>query len=217
VIKQSHRYSYRNNFMAFKAISIILISSSICLIISQIIGITAIDPQDLTNIKFWDHIYTSLNILAMFTLLLGLVGIFLYQYERLGKFGVMSFSLAFLGTVLIAGDAWFEAFVVPFLASVSPQIVNEDPSGSLIIGALLSFLSFSIGWILVGITSYKASVLPKYISILLIIGGIFGFKALTIPYLGILGISIGLLGRWMYRESIYHKSDSQIEEVSSIG
>lgn len=203
--------------LTFRTISFMLIFTSICLVISQIIGITALDHEDETNITFWDHIYTSLNLLSLSTLLIGLVGIFLYQYNQLGRFGITSFFLAFFGTVLIAGDAWFEAFVVPFLSSISPQLVNEVPSGSLIIGALLSFFSFSIGWIMVGISSYKARVWPKYISILIICGGIFGFKALTIPYLGVLGIAIGILGGWMYTESIKHNSDSQIKEVSSIG
>ncbi|MFJ8513412.1 hypothetical protein [Lysinibacillus xylanilyticus] len=85
-----------------------------------------------------------------------------------------------------------------FVANKAPLLVNEVPSGSLIIGALLSFLSFSIGWILVGISCLKARIIPKYISILIICGGIFGFKALTIPYLFILAIAVGFLGKWIY-------------------
>ncbi len=197
-----------NKLITFRFIGLILIFTSCCLIISQIIGISALDHQDLSKISYWDHIYTSLNLISMFTLLIGLIGIYLYQHYRLGRFGVISYFIAFFGTVLIAGDAWFEAFVVPFLTSVSPNLVNEEPSGSLIVGALLSFLSFSIGWILVGISSLRAGILPKYISILIILGGVFGFKALTIPYLGVLAVAIGLLGGWIYRKSNTYNSNS---------
>jgi len=171
--------------------------ASCCLLLSQIIGLIAFS-KDLTIISYWNHIYSSLNLISMLMLLIGLVGTFLYHFQRIGKFGIVSFVVAFMGTMLIAGDAWFEAFVVPFVANTAPQLVNEVPSGSLIIGALLSFLSFSIGWILVGISCLKARIIPKYISILIICGGIFGFKALTIPYLFVLAIAVGFLGKWIY-------------------
>ena len=42
---------------------------------------------------------------------------------------LIAFLVAFLGTVLVAGDWWFEAFVVPWLADVAPQSLEVTPSG----------------------------------------------------------------------------------------
>ncbi|WP_018759962.1 hypothetical protein [Paenibacillus terrigena] len=215
---QKYPDNCRNKENAFKVISLILIIASVGLVSSQIIGMTTgVAQSNKTYFGLWDHIYSSLNLISMFALLIGLVGIFLYQYDRLGKRGVISIGLAFFGTVLVAGDVWFEAFAVPFVAKVAPQVASANPGSSIIVGALLTFLSFSLGWIMVGVSSYKAGVIPKYICILIIIGGIFGFKALTIPYLGVMGIAIGILGVWMYNESTKYQSGGHIEEVSSIG
>ena len=136
--------SSEKRLITFRSIGVSYMFASCCLLLSQIIGLIAFS-KDLTIISYWNHIYSSLNLISMLMLLIGLVGTFLYHFQRIGKFGIVSFVVAFMGTMLIAGDAWFEAFVVPFVANTAPQLVNEVPSGSLIIGALLSFLSFSIG------------------------------------------------------------------------
>lgn len=200
MVKHSNSDHSRSKLITFRSLSLLLIFTSSCLIISQIIGISSLDHQDSTNMSYWDHIYTSLNLLSLFTLLIGLVGISIFQYNKCGRFSEISFFLAFFVTALIAGDAWFEAFVVPFVASESPQLMNKA-GVSMIIGASLSFSTFSIGWIMVGISSLRTKIIPKYISILIICGGIFGFQALTPPYFGVLGIAIGILGVWMYSES----------------
>jgi len=48
-------------------------------------------------------------------LLLGLVGLFVRQAEATGTLGLAGFLVAFVGTVLLAGDLWLEAFAVPYL------------------------------------------------------------------------------------------------------
>ncbi|MNX91803.1 hypothetical protein D3C86_1239140 [compost metagenome] len=202
-----HKYSWLGG---------LLLLTSCCFIISQIIGLTCIVNKEQTQIEMWDYIYTGINLFSLFILLICLVGIFLLHLNRTGKLGIIGYLIAFAGTVLIAGDAWFEAFVVPFLSSVSPQIAHQDPSGSLIVGALISFSLFSIGWITVGISMYKSRIVPRYISLMIICGGVFGFKALTIPYLGVLAIAIGLLGIWLYKlQSTKQNIDGQFYDVSS--
>ncbi|MNN75001.1 hypothetical protein D3C81_1912640 [compost metagenome] len=63
---------------------------------------------------------------------------------------------------------------------------------------------------------YKSRIVPRYISLMIICGGVFGFKALTIPYLGVLAIAIGLLGIWLYKlQSAKQNIDGQFYDVSS--
>ena len=75
--------------------------------------------------------------------------------------------------VFLAGDGWFEAFVVPWLAEVAPQILNK-PSGLLPIGGFSSYVLFAIGWALFGLTSLRARVFPAIICLAIVGGGLIG-------------------------------------------
>jgi hypothetical protein len=193
------KYNSRHNLsLLIRFTGPICLLSSFLLITTQIIGIFT-DHSSIHS--FWLIIYSIFNLLAFFLLLIALFGIYIFQSSANGKFGFISFSIAVLGTMLIVGDAWFEAFVVPFISDVAPIVEKTSPSGMLIIGAVFTFSTFCIGWLLFGISCYKTRIIPRYISFLLCIGGIFGFKALTIPYLGFLAIPIGILGYWMIKNS----------------
>jgi hypothetical protein len=47
---------------------------------------------------------------AFFVLLLGLVGLYTHPSEAAGRLGLLGLLLAFLDTMLLAGELWFEAF-----------------------------------------------------------------------------------------------------------
>jgi hypothetical protein len=86
------------------------------------------------------------RVVAFFLLLLGLVGLYARQSEEAGKLGLAGFHLAFLGTMLLAGDLWFEAFAVPYLEDVAARVVETTPTGTLIAGGAASFAFFGLGW-----------------------------------------------------------------------
>ncbi len=67
------------------------------------------------------------RVVAFFLLLLGLVGLYARQSEEAGKLGLAGFHLAFLGTMLLAGDLWFEAFAVP--GGCRRSCGRDDPHG----------------------------------------------------------------------------------------
>ena len=90
-----------------------------------------------------------LKLPAAWLLLLGLVRLYLHQVEATGALGLAGFLVAVLGTVLLAGDLWLEAFAVPYLMQEAPVVVAETPTGTLATGALTSFTLFAVGWTLV--------------------------------------------------------------------
>ena len=61
-----------------------------------------------------------LKLFALFLLLVGLVGLYAHQSEAAGPLGLASFLAAFLGTMLLSGDLWLEAFAFPYLGEVAP-------------------------------------------------------------------------------------------------
>lgn len=197
---------------AVKRIGFLFILTSLCILCSNMIGIWILDDDLLTNHSFADILYTTCNLMGFFALILGLFALFVIHYNNLGKFGYASFILATLGTMLYAGDAWFEAFVVPFLSDEMPQLKDIDPGISLMVGIVISFLTFSIGWMTVGVSTFRAGLIPKWISSLIIIGGIFGFRALTLPYFAPLALAVGVMGLWI----LLSKSlSNNLAEISS--
>jgi hypothetical protein len=102
----------------------------------------------------------AIALLGMGLLLLALTGLYLREAPALGRPGLAGYLTAFLGTLLVAGDWWFEAFVVPALAAQAPQILTEPPGASVLAGAVATVLFCTAGWIMFGIAALRAAVYP---------------------------------------------------------
>lgn len=148
-----------------------------------------------------DSVFISAKLiyLAGFVVLLfALIAAHAWQAPQAGRFGAGAFSVAIVGTMLLAGDLWFESFAVPWLAAgPGGQALTSDPSTLMAVGAISSYLLFALGWTLFGIASARARVFPRIISISLVVGGIAGFWALLAPGGIPLGAAVLALGTWM--------------------
>jgi hypothetical protein len=60
-----------------------------------------------------------LKLLTFFLLLLGLFGLYAHQSEAAGPLGLVGCQIAFLGTLLLSGDLWLEAFAFPYFREVA--------------------------------------------------------------------------------------------------
>ncbi len=161
-------------------------------IVGFIIGASGTDPLSVTN--------GVVRVFAFFLLLLGLVGFYARQSEATARLGLVGFLLAFLGTMLIAGDLWFEAFVFPYLAEVAPRALEGEPGGTLIAGAGVSFLTFNTGWLLFGIASFRARVYPRASAVALVVGALICYPSpLYPPKLVVLALAVGWMGFWLWR------------------
>ena len=136
----------------------------------------------------------GLALLAMYCLLLALTGLFLRQANEAGWLGVAGYLVAFLGTLLVAGDWWFESFIAPRIVEVAPEVMTGAITGSLAVGAFLTSGLFGLGWTVFGIATFRANVYPRPAAVVLIIGGAVGVLALNTPYQIPLAIAIGWIG-----------------------
>lgn len=156
-----------------------------------------------------DHQATALNpvfeagsvayFVAFCLLLLTLVAAYGWEEREAGRLGVVGVSAAIVGTMALGGDLWFEAFAVPWLAGTAPEALDSEPSVLLALGALSSYVLFSVGWVLFGVASLRARVFPVPICAAVVVGGGVGFNALLSPYGVPLGLAVGWLGLWMMR------------------
>ena len=124
------------------------------------------------------------------------------QARQAGRFGTVGVSVAIVGTMLLGGDLWFEAFAVPWLADgPDPQVLLSKPSTLFGLGAISSYVLFAAGWLLFGIACLRARVFPVAISVAIMIGGVVGFNALLAPFGMVLGVAVAALGVWTMRQA----------------
>ena len=159
-----------------------------------------------------DHVGTSTNtvyrisgvvyFVAFCLLILAVVAAYLWQADKAGRFGVVGVIAAMVGTMFLGGDLWFETFYVTYLADTAPAVLDADPAGLIVIGAVSSYLLFAIGWALFGLSSLRAGVFPRAICVAIVIGGLLGFQSLLPPFGIPLGLAMIWLGVWMIRTPV---------------
>ena len=149
------------------------------------------------------HAITSLaSIVAFALLVLSLVAIYEREALEAGWFGLIGFAAALLGTIFMTGDWWYEAFAVPRIAEVRPDVVPTFVGGRLLMGGLASFVLLGIGWVLFGAASLRAGVFPTAISAAILVGGLLSGVPIGVVYLTggvILGLAVAWVGVWMIR------------------
>jgi heat shock protein HslJ len=152
-------------------------------------------------------INSVMSIVAFALLVLALVAIYERQARAAGWLGLIGFAAALTGTVFMAGDWWYEAFAVPWMADVAPVVFQTGAGGPLLLGGLTSFALFALGWVLFGAASLRARVFPRAISAAILLTGLIAGIPIAGAYLyGSLGfgLAIGALGLWLMRPTIFH-------------
>jgi hypothetical protein len=141
----------------------------------------------------------GLALAAMYALLVALAALYARQATPAGRLGLIGYLVATLGTLLVAGDWWYESFVTPVIATQAPELLTIAPSGSILIGAAATFGSFALGWSIFGIASFRARVLPRGAAALMVAGGVAGVLALSAPFQIPLALAVAWMGASLLR------------------
>ena len=145
--------------------------------------------------------------------LLGFVGIYVRQRERAGRLGLIGFVVAFAGTAMFVGTGMLTAFVWPMLADAAPAVIGEDGAmfdAPAVTAFALTGVTVTIGYLLFGLASLRAGVLPRDGTILLMVGAVLGMAPPrplgAMPWAGLVlgGVVFGLgsvrLGLALWRQ-----------------
>jgi hypothetical protein len=152
--------------------------------------------------SFWiatQSLRMGLALVAMFVLLLALTGLYTMQTPAAGKLGLIGYLTAFLGTLLVAGDWWYEAFIGPVLREQAPELLATAVSGSILIGVALTGVTFAAGWVTFGLASLRAGVFPRRAAILMTVAGVAGILTLISPFQIPLALAVGWMGLLLLR------------------
>lgn len=100
---------------------------------------------------------------------IGLVGLYARQAGQTGWLGLVGFVLAFIGTAFVGSILVFVSTVAPLIADEAQAIFDQamTPPDFLL---PVFVLGFGLGWILVGVATMRANVLPRWSGLLLIAG-----------------------------------------------
>lgn len=140
--------------------------------------------------------------LTVMFLLYGSVAVYLDQVEvdRVKRFRIISFLLAFFGSAFMLANEWHQIFVLPEISKLNTALVNSigssDPTSLYSIGAMIALSFFSLGWILFCISLLLSKKLKAVGPILVIVGFLIlpFISSLTTTTIGGItgGITLGL-------------------------
>lgn len=141
-------------------------------------------------------IVEGLYFVAVVLITLGLVGLYAFQFHQAGTLGLVAFVITFIGGMMTAGSTWSEVFFGSWLAGAAPELMDADPSGTLVAGIILSYLLFALGWFLFGLDSLRVGVFPRGSVILVMIGAVL-FLVLGILDIPFISVVFGVAITWM--------------------
>jgi hypothetical protein len=84
--------------------------------------------------------------------------------------GLAAFLTALVGTGLLVGMFWTNAFVPPTLAVEAPAVLDTEDTRSLAFGFIFSTTVFGLSWAFFGVSMLRAQVYPRVAAIALTIG-----------------------------------------------
>ena len=158
-------------------------------------GIQPIHPPDFVasvTTTTW-AVVISLKFAMCLFFLVATAGLYFKQAARAGWLGFIGFALFTLSWWLQTGYVFVDLFILPPLASVSPEfvdsflgIVNQHP-GTLDIGAMgpaygVLGLLYLVGGIVFGIATFRAGVLPRIPSAVLAVAALITPAAALLPH-----------------------------------
>ena len=134
--------------------------------------------------------------------MVGVVGLYLRQRERVGLLGFVGAALAWGGMGLMSGAIYFEAVVQPGLIGHEPHLVDAfvayQGMGAFLPVFLASAVSFGVGFLLFGIAMLRAGMLPAWAVVLVIVGAVIGGPQGLLPpviaYGAFFALGLGLVG-----------------------
>jgi hypothetical protein len=153
------------------------IFGGLLLISGDLLGLVAGQTGDTYTNTPIEKVMAILFLAGKVFVLLGLVGLYLRQAKSAGRFGVVAFLIALAGTGLMIASDWSEIFIAPILSEVAPDLVETNMPTLLLVGFVLNYITEKLGWLLFGIATFRARVLPRPAALLLIAG-------LFIPFIG---------------------------------
>lgn len=149
-----------------------------------------------------------MGLVAALLILIGLPALYARQAEQAGRLGLIAFLVVFTGMALVTGNAYFGTFIQSGLVDLivlaeEAGVAVQEPAAAAA-GFMIALLLYLLGWILFGLASLRARVLPRWAAGLVLAGLVLGFlflaTGITLLGLPLTEIGIAALGYALWRE-----------------
>jgi len=100
-------------------------------------------------------------------IIIGTAGIYLFQAEKAGVLGFIGFLMTILGNILVCTMVMIALFVNTALQD--PQILEQDLPGPIVPIRIIMMITMNLGYILFGIATIRAKMLPRWGGALMIL------------------------------------------------
>lgn len=183
------------------------LSAMVAGIIFAIVGLIH-PPQTVASVttSTWTIVHV-LTIAMSFFGLLGIAGLYARQAHVAGWPGLAGFVLLSLWLLLVTGFTFFEAFILPLLATDSPKFAESflgiftGAVGEANVGALATLWTllgvvYILGGVLFGVATFRAGILSRWAAGLLALGALgspaFALLPLALAPLAAVPVGVGL-------------------------
>lgn len=159
----------------FRWSGLLCIGFGALLSLTFILRIALADPDPATS----SHV--ALGTLRTLTPALGilaLTSLYARQIAQAGKLGLVGYLIAFLGIAMVLGLEFSFTYLFPVFAIGVPEFVAQldagqvEPAGPIIAVFILVDVVFLLGFILFGIATLRANVLPRRAATVMLVGAV---------------------------------------------
>lgn len=177
----------------YRLSGISLLIGSLLVFVGTVLGLVA-GPDQANTLNVSGSLIRAL---AVTLIVLGLPGVYARQAHRAGTVGLVGFITIMLYLLLMGvfGDLVL-ALVLPWLATQAPALAQGGPPPGVGIAFMAAGLLGVVGGVTLGIDTMRATVLPRWAGLLILIGPVVQFAgdAIQSPIadLGLLVLMVGL-------------------------
>ncbi len=182
-----------------RAAGLVSITAGVLVLLHQLLQIILVLTVSESQFNATQSARFGLALIAMYVLLLALTALYWMEANVVGGLGLIGYLIAFLGTLMVAGDWWYETFISPVLRDRAPEILEAARPVLVLSGAFVTSAVFAIGWSIFGFVSYRAGPFPRGASILMMLGGIVGAVTLITGSQIPLAVAVGWIGLSLIR------------------
>jgi len=176
----------------------------------------------------WTIVHLLTIVMAFFGLL-GIAGIYARQVDKAGWMGLAGYLLLSLWFVVVTGFTFFEAFILPLLASDSPKFAESflgiftGAVGETSVGVLATVWSllgvvYILGSMLFGIATFRAGILSRRAAALLGLGAVASpaFALLPQSFAPLAAVPVGLGLAWLGYSLWSERRDASVQRAPAI-
>lgn len=150
----------------------------------------------------------GMGLMAALFILLGLPALYARQAKQAGRAGMIAFVVVFTGMALVTGNAYFGVFLqaglVDLIVTVEGAGMTVQEPVAAAVGFIAALVTYTLGWLFFGLISLRARVLPRWATVLVLVGLGFGFlfmaSGISLLALPVTEIGIAWLGFALWRE-----------------